>query len=172
MDPLIRSGQRAPGFSLPDLDGVVHRVASARGRVLVIDFWSSECPWSKRAQDEIGRLVQGWGDRVAVWYVASNANESPEARRAVAPRGPGQILLLDEGQAVADTFGARTTPHLFVIDGDGLLRYQGALDDVTFRQKAPTRSYLSEAVEALLHGGEPDPAETPAYGCAIIRSAG
>jgi hypothetical protein len=59
-----------------------------------------------------------------------------------------------------------------VIDQAGLLRYQGAVDDVTFRQRTPTRYYLREAVEALLAGRQPQPQETPPYGCTVVRYAG
>ncbi len=77
--------------------------------------------------------------------------------------------LLDPDHRVADLYSARTTPHLFVIDPDGNLRYQGALDDVTFRKREPSRHYLREAVTAVLAGRQPDPDLTPAYGCIIVR---
>jgi hypothetical protein len=72
---------------------------------------------------------------------------------------------------VADQYVALTTPHFFVIDEQGILRYQGALDDVTFRKPTPTHNYLHDAVEAVVAGARPQPAETPAYGCAIVRFA-
>ncbi len=55
-----------------------------------------------------------------------------------------------------------------VLDADGVLRYRGAFDDVTFRQRTPTRFYVKEAVEALLAGHLPDPAEAPPYGCTVV----
>jgi hypothetical protein len=58
---------------------------------------------------------------------------------------------------------------VFVVDRDGILRYRGAVDDITFRQRQATRFFLREAVEALLAGRQPDVGETPAYGCAIVR---
>jgi hypothetical protein len=57
---------------------------------------------------------------------------------------------------------------VFVIDEEGLLRYQGAFDDVTFRQPEPTRNYLYSAVEAVLAGERPEPAEAPSYGCTVM----
>ena len=58
------------------------------------------------------------------------------------------------------------------IDGDrGILRYRGAVDDVTFRQRIPTQNYLYHAVEAVLAGARPKQTETPAYGCAIVHFA-
>lgn len=166
---MIRSGERAPDFALQDLNGQVYSLEKARARLLVLDFWSSECPWSARAEAEFGRLESAWGEQVAVWRVASNANEPLEALQAAVAQRHGLVLLRDKRHIVADAYGAQTTPHLFVIDAARVLRYQGALDDVTFRQRAATRGYLAEAVGALLRGETPDPAETPAYGCAIVR---
>jgi hypothetical protein len=78
-------------------------------------------------------------------------------------------VLVDVQQAVSDLYAAVTTPHVFLVDRDGILRYRGAVDDVTFRQRQATRSFLREAVEALLSGRLPEVRETPAYGCAIVR---
>jgi hypothetical protein len=57
-----------------------------------------------------------------------------------------------------------------VIDAQGILRYQGAFDDVTFRQRTPTLIYLHMAVEALQSDQQPEPAETPPYGCSVVRA--
>jgi hypothetical protein len=103
--------------------------------------------------------------------VASNQIETPEmiARAARDRRMP--LLLLDENHRVADLYEAITTPHVFVMDRGGILRYRGAVDNVSFRQRRPTRFYLDEAVEALLAGHFPPVVETPAYGCTIVREA-
>ena len=70
---------------------------------------------------------------------------------------------------VADLYEAVTTPHIFVVDRWGILRYRGAVDDFTFRQRKVSRSFLKEAVDALLAGRVPELQETIAYGCAIVR---
>jgi len=101
--------------------------------------------------------------------IASNVNESP----ALLARAAGQrglpLVLIDADYQVADLYSAQTTPQLFLIDQDGILRYQGAFDDVTFRQRRPTQNYLRMAVEALLAGRRPDPAQTLSQGCSIVR---
>jgi hypothetical protein len=79
------------------------------------------------------------------------------------------VVLHDEQQLVAELYAALTTPHFFLIDRCGILRYQGAFDDVTFRQRQATQAYLQQAVEAVLAGRLPEPAQTPPYGCTIIR---
>ena len=103
--------------------------------------------------------------------LAANANEPPEQLREVAKQRGLSLILRDVNQRVADLYGALTTPHLFVVDQEGILRYQGAFDDVTFRQRSPKRCYLRDAVEAVLHGSTPAPDQTPAYGCSIVRFA-
>jgi peroxiredoxin len=169
MDTLIPIGQPAPGFSLLDLQGGIHRLEEARGGILVLNFWSAECPWAERADREVANLLQMWGKGVLLWTVASNVNEPVALLKRVAGSRSLPLLLHDSRQQVTDLFGAQTTPHFFVLDQQGLLRYQGALDDVTFRQREARRFYLHEAVQALLEGRLPDPAETPAYGCSIVR---
>lgn len=168
MDPLIAIGAPAPNFRLPDLEGDYHSLEDWRGKIVVLVFWSAECPWVERADRALLSGLERWGDRVVLLPVAANAHETQEMiAETTASRGLPLVLLDREQQAVT-AFQAQTTPHLFVIDGEGRLRYRGAVDDVTFRQRTPTRFYAGEAVEALLQGREPDLVETAAYGCAIV----
>jgi peroxiredoxin len=171
MDPMIRTGQPAPDFELPDLEGYIHRLSAYRGKVVVVNFWSAACPHSARADREILAGLERWGEAVVFLPVAANADEPPHLLRSAAGERGLPLVLCDSDRQVAGAYGAATTPHLFVIDPHGFLRYQGALNDVTFRRRTPTRSYLLEAVEAVLSGLEPDPLETPPYGCTIVRYA-
>jgi peroxiredoxin len=166
---MLAIDQPAPDFRLPDLDGHMHALRDYLGCVAVINFWSAECPHAARADALLANYLRGWGSRVALLSIASNLNEtSVQIADVVAQRGL-PLVLLDRGGVVADLYVALTTPHLFAIDERGILRYRGAFDDVTFRQRTPTRNYLYDAVEAVLAGARPQPAETPAYGCAIVR---
>ena len=115
-------------------------------------------------------LVQ-WMDDVVLLSVASNSIESLEMLEPAARRRRLPVVLLDAGHRVADLFEAVTTPQVFVIDRDGILRYAGAVDNTSFSQRRPTRFYLDEAVEALLDRRLPEVTETPGYGCAIVREA-
>ncbi len=110
-----------------------------------------------------------WGKGVALLSIAANRSESTEIMAEAVKKRRLPMVLIDAQQVVADLYNAQTTPHVFVIDQDGLLRYRGAVDDVTFRQRKPTRFFLDEAVEALINGHFPALTETPAYGCTIIR---
>jgi peroxiredoxin len=165
----MEPGDLAPDCTLPDLDGTPHTLQDFRGRVVVVNFWSAECPWAERADSQLKNWLQEWGKRVVLLTVSSNVNETVKLiTEAARQRGIAPVLL-DSGCQVADAWGAQTTPHTFVVDESGVLRYQGALDDVTFRQREPKRFHLKEAVDALLAGRLPEVASTPAYGCTIVR---
>lgn len=166
---MIPNAQPAPDFTLPDQDGRLHSLHDYRGRVVVLNFWSAECPQAARVDAELLPLVRAWGEAVALLSIASNANEGAELITRVAAQRTLPLILLDSEHKVADLYAAQTTPHLFVVDAQGILRYQGAFDDVTFRQRTPTRHYLRQAVEAVLAGRQPDPSQTPPYGCSIVR---
>jgi thiol-disulfide isomerase/thioredoxin len=161
--------QSAPDFELQDLHGIHHRLSDHRGKVVVINFWSAECPHSERTDHYIISLMERWNGEVELLSIAANRNESLQLLELVAAtRGIPRILVDTEGH-VADLYGAITTPHVFILDREGILRYQGAVDNITFRKREATHFFLQEAVEALLAGYLPEPAETPAYGCAIVR---
>jgi peroxiredoxin len=165
----LENGTSAPDFTLSDLDNHLHSLADYAGQVIILNFWSAECPWSSRADEKIMNLLPMWGDSVSYLPIASNVNEGRELIRNQAQTRNLAKLLLDVDHQAADLYGAITTPHIFVIDPEGKLRYQGALDDVTFRQREPSINYLEMAVEAIRSGIKPEPAITSAYGCTIVR---
>ena len=159
----------APAFALPDLAGQLHRLEDYLGRIVLVCFWSAGCPWSERVDQEIAKWSAELASGAVLLRLAVNADETPDdIRRAAEIRFRG-IVLLDSDRNVTDTYGAQLTPEFFLLDPEGRIRYHGAFDDATFRQPAPTRGYLENALRALLAGGEPDPADTPAYGCTIVR---
>ena len=158
-----------PDFELPDLHGRHHRLSEYRGRIVIVNFWSCECPHSERTDKAIMSMFVQWKDNVSMLTIASNRNESAEDVANVSEARRLPTVLLDANCEVADLFEAQTTPHVFVIDREGILRYRGAVDDVTFRQRVPTRFFLDLAVESLLEEHSPTLTESPAYGCAIVR---
>lgn len=160
--------QPAPDFELPDLDGNLHRLSHYRGRIVIVNFWSCECPHSERTDKSIMAMLMQWRD-VVMLSIASNRSENVEALKKAADARRLPTVLLDANCTAADLFEAQTTPHVFVIDREGILRYRGSVDDFTFRNRTPTRFYLDLAVESLLNGQLPALAESPAYGCAIVR---
>ncbi len=165
----MQLNQPAPDFELRDMDGHLHRLSDYRGRTVILNFWSAECPQCERVDADLLACLREWTGRVILLTLAANINETEEAISAAArQRGLKPVLLANRTQ-VPEEYGALTTPHLFVMDASGLLRYRGAYDDVTFRQRTPTKFYVKDAVEALLAGRLPDAAETAPHGCAVVR---
>jgi peroxiredoxin len=168
MGSIVALGEPLPELALAGIDGRLCRLAEARGRVLILNFWSAECPHSARGDGTIVELVRTWGREVQVWAIASNWNEDDERIRAVARERGLPFVLLDRDQSAARLLGAVTTPHVFLADASGVLRYRGAIDDVAIGRPTPTRNCLEPAVAAVLAGRQPEPEETAPFGCAIV----
>jgi peroxiredoxin len=158
----------APDFSLCDLHGNNHSLHDYYGQVVVINFWSAECPWSTRADNALSQALSGQND-IVILTIAANINETPSQIEQAAKERNLSVVLIDEDCKVADIYHAVTTPHLFIVDQNGILQYQGAFDDVTFRQRVPNYSYVLDALDAIKKGLPPEPSQTQPYGCTIIR---
>jgi peroxiredoxin len=169
MDPLIPIGEQAPLFQLYDLSGRSFLLKDLRGWIVVLNFWSAECEWCERVDREIVAYLETCKERVKVLWIASNANETRDLIEKVADNRKIPTVLLDEQQKAADLYGAQTTPHFFVVDETGKLRYQGAWDDITFRHRVASQVYLPKVIEALGHNLPPEVTQTPAYGCVLVR---
>jgi len=169
MDTVVKIGQRAPQFELPDLDGHLYSLEGLKGWIRVINFWSAECTWCERVDHELISHLDAWKTGVKVIWIASNANESRELIVKVARERDIPIALWDANQKVSNLYGAQTTPHFFVVDAQGILAYQGAWDDITFRKRVATQIYVPQVVEALSQRHTPVVTQTPPYGCVLVR---
>jgi len=162
-------GQIAPAFALYDLQGKYHHLSEFLDRLVVLNFWSAECPTVARIYAELLPWLKQLEDRVRLICVAANLNEPADLLRATASQRNIPWVLLDTEQKVADLYHAQTTPHLFVIDQDAIIRYEGAFDNSNFRRRQADEYPLREAVEALLQNRIPPIEHVPAFGCAIVR---
>ncbi len=181
-----------PKLALEDLAGKVHRLGDYRGKVVVLHFWSTRCPWVRISDPKMVALAKRYAKNPKVVFLAVDSNRTelvPAPRAAEAAggrrgrpvyaelvrvakaRGLPYPVLVDPGNVAADRFQALTTPHCFVIDGRGILRYSGAFDDDQRGRKAPeqVRHYLADAIEAVLAGREVAVPKTRPYGCTIKR---
>jgi peroxiredoxin len=165
-------GDRAPSFALPDTNGISHDLDGAPATVVV--FTCNHCPYALAWHE---RLVEVAGDYAGqgVRVLAINPNDAERYPRDSAPemrarveRGEfdGVPYLRDESQEVARSYDARTTPDVFVLDGDGILRYRGAPDS-DHDDPSQNAAWLRGALDAVLDGRAPDPAETAPVGCSI-----
>ena len=159
----------APDFELPDLEGHLHHLSDYRGRIVIVNFWSCECPHSERTDRHIMSKLEQWRAEVVLLSIAANRSENVEALKTAADARRLPTVLQDADCIIADLYEAQTTPHVYVIDREGILRYRGAVDDVTFRNRTAARFFLDEAVGSLLEGHLPPLTESPVYGCTIVR---
>ena len=172
----MRPGDSAPDVALPDTDGREHGL---RGDgVTAVVFTCNHCPYALAWHDRIAEVARDYADR-GVRVLAINPNDaerypadSYEAMKERVERDGGWPLpyLRDESQEVARAFDAKTTPHVYVLDADGALRYQGAPDG-DHRDESQNAAWLREALDAVLAGEEPPQQETDPVGCSIKWSA-
>jgi peroxiredoxin len=163
----------APDFTLTVVDGGRLSLSDWRGFIVIINFWSAECAWSRRADVLLAYRQLTWEAKgVRIVGVACNANESEtEIRHEIANRHIRYPVVLDFDRRLTNLYKATTTPHFFVLDRQGIARYIGALDDATSQAHDARTYYLDRAVTALLNNLAPDPEFTPAAGCQIVAEA-
>ncbi|HEY66077.1 MAG TPA: redoxin domain-containing protein [Caldilineae bacterium] len=172
--PKAEIGQPAPDFQLSDMEGRTHRLADYRGQIVILNFWSAECPISEAFDPYFNERCEEWTRRgIILLAIDSNSHyDDDEIRRVASERKLRFPILRDRGNVVADLYGALTTPHIFLIDRQGILRYRGAVDDRTFRKREPDVNYLEEALAAVLEDRPVPTPETQPFGCTIVRDIG
>lgn len=164
-------GEPVEVFELKGIDGQIYSLSRYQGALVVVTFWSAECPVSKEYDPYFNGLVDGYPEgQIVVLGIDSNVHVgNEEIARSAAEREVRFPVLRDADSAIADRFGAMTTPHVFIIDREGRLAYEGAVDDRTFRQPEATVNYVDAALRALLAGETPQTTQTQPYGCTIVR---
>ncbi len=167
----VSIGAQAPDFELPDTEGTTHSPDDKPATVVV--FTCNHCPYALAWHDRIMAAARDYSER-GVRFLAINSNDaqryprdSYEAmkQRVAAERWPVPYLY-DESQDVADAYGAQTTPDVFVLDGQRRLRYRGAPDS-DYDDPSQNAAWLRGAIDAVLSGEDPSPAETKPIGCSI-----
>jgi peroxiredoxin len=165
-------GEHAPALGLPDTEGAIHDLDSARATVVV--FTCNHCPYALAWHERLIDVARDYAAQ-GVRMLAINPNDaeryprdSAEEMRARAQRGEfdGVPYLRDETQAVARAYGAKATPDVYVLDAGGTVRYRGA-PDADYDDPSQNAAWLRAALDALLSDRAPDPAETKPVGCSI-----
>jgi peroxiredoxin len=171
MSPAV--GETAPDFTLPDTAGGEHSLTGDTALVTVVVFTCNHCPYALAWQDRIADAARDYADR-GVRFLAINSNDADRYPRDSYEAMPKRVreedwsfpYLYDETQEVARDYGARVTPDVFLIDGNGTLRYRGA-PDADYSDPGLNAAWLRGALDAVLDGATPDPAETEPIGCTI-----
>jgi peroxiredoxin len=165
-----RVGAKAPGFSLLDENGETHELASYQGKTVVLEWTNPECPYVARhyRANTMERLAEEF-DSDVVWLAVNSTwmNTPEQSQKWKQVQGFEYATLQDSDGTVGRLYGATTTPNMFVIDGQGVLRYAGAIDDDPRGRKQLPVNYVRGALAKLADSGDPDPSQTKSYGCSV-----
>jgi peroxiredoxin len=174
-------GQPAPDLMVADTQGGTRSLAEFRGKPVVLEWTSASCPFAA-AHYRSGNMpaLQKWAaENNVVWLSVLSTHPSrsdylaPEKAAVFNRQRNAQpaALLMDSQGVLGRTYGARTTPHMFVIGPDGKLQYSGAIDEkpIFFAQDkiAQSKNYVRAALEDLAAGRPVAISATRPYGCSI-----
>lgn len=173
-------GNEAPQFSAKDSTGKEISLNSFKGKVVVLEWFNSNCPFVKKfyKNGDMQRFQQELGAKGVVWLTVSSSapgkNGHLTAEQAETTRVDlgmkSSALVLDESGTIGKAYGARTTPHMFVIATDGKLAYAGAIDSENSTDAddiAKAKNYVVEAANNLLANKAVEVSSTEPYGCSV-----
>src|SRR5216110_1853891 len=173
-------GSAAPGFSLPDAKGQAHSLSQYKGKYVVLEWFNPECPFVKKhyGGGNMQKLQDEFTGKGVVWLtVDSNAPgtegniTADQAKKIMDSWKTKQTaLLLDPESKVAKLYGAKNTPNMVIINPEGKIVYEGAIDSKATPNPADIPSstnYVKEALEESLAGKPVSNANTKPYGCSV-----
>jgi len=173
-------GELAPDFTIVDSYGAMHTLSDYRGQRVILEWTNHDCPYVRKhyGSGNMQSLQQEATEDGTIWLsIISSAPgrqgyvSADEANTLTASRGayPTAVLFDPEG-TVGRSYDARTTPHMYIIDTDGVLRYMGAIDDRPTTRRASIEgadNYVRTALGEMDSGSDIVLTETTAYGCSI-----
>ncbi len=173
-------GSAGPDFSAPDTNGKTHSLSQYKGKYVVLEWFNPECPFVKKhyGSDNMQKLQQEYTGKGVVWLtIDSNApgtegNITPDqAQKIMASWKTKQTaLLLDPESKVARSYGAKNTPNMVVINPEGKIVYEGAIDSKASPNPADIPSstnYVKAALDESLAGKSVSNPTTKPYGCSV-----
>ncbi len=172
-------GKAAPDFTATDINGQTRKLSDYKGKIVVLESYNLDCPFCHNqyrsgAMQELQRDLTAKG---VVWLIVDSVGpkhpsyRTPEAaRKEWAKEKMAATAWLDDSSGkIGKGYGMRTTPHMFVIDKQGVLVYDGAIDDRPASDGDPrtARNYVREAVQKLEAGEKLLVSQTKPYGCSV-----
>lgn len=175
----IEVGKPAPDFTATDLEGKTHRLADFKGKIVVIEAYNLDCPYVANhyktgAMQDLQAYATSKG---VVWLVVNSVNpkhSNYRTREAAKKEFAAQKIkatawIDDSSGALGKAYGLKTTPHMVIIDKEGNVAYDGAIDDKATTDHDPrkARNYVREALDQLLAGQPVTVSKTKPYGCSV-----
>ncbi|HEV2293331.1 MAG TPA: thioredoxin family protein [Tepidisphaeraceae bacterium] len=167
-------GEQAPEFSLQDQNGKTHKLSDYRGKVVVIEMFNQGCPYVVRHHKAktMTSTAEKYKDKDVVWLAVNpTSGKTAEDNKTSAEAWDIDYPILnDTSTAVAQQYGAKTTPQMYIIDKEGKLVYNGAIDDDPSADGAKgdkAVNYVAKALDEVLAGKPVSTPETKPYGCGV-----
>jgi len=178
-----QAGKTAPDFTATDINGKTHKLSDYKGKIVVLEAYNLDCPYcANHFKSGAMQELQGWATSKGVaWLLVNSAGkQSGSYRDPTAAKKEWEQLKIkatawidDHEGKLGRLYGMKTTPHMFVIDKNGVVVYQGAIDDRPQPDGDPrkARNYVRETLENLLAGKTVAVKETRSYGCGVKYSS-
>lgn len=174
----VEIGKPAPDFTGTDINGKTVKLSDYKGRIVVIESYNSDCPFCHNqysgATQDLQKQLVGKG---VVWLLVNSVNPNNMSHRTHAEAQKewtdlkinATAWIDDSSGDIGHLYDMKTTPHVFVVDKNGTLVYDGAMDDHPdpFHDPRTARNYVKEAVNDLLAGKPIEVSQTKPYGCAV-----
>jgi peroxiredoxin len=170
-------GAQAPQFTAKGADGKQHRLRDYAGKLVVLEWTNPVCPFTavKYKSGAMQALQRYAASREIVWLSIDTAAPdkagylTPSAARARIAQTHATVtaFLFDIDGSIARSYGAKTTPSFFVVNRDGRLAYEGAMDEQVFADQDTGREYVKSALDDLVAGRRVEKTETQPQGCAV-----
>jgi peroxiredoxin len=176
----VQVGKQVPDFSLADTNGKTHHLSDYKGKFIVLEWYNPDCPFVRKHYNSgnMQALQKQYVARGVVWLsINSSASgeqgnyPATELNQIALKTGSGRTaLLLDPDGKVGHLFGAKTTPDMYIINPQGALVYEGAIDDKPSTELADiktAKNYVKSALDAAMGGKTVALTSTRPYGCSV-----
>ena len=173
-------GSAAPDFSVSDSKGKTQSVSQYKGKYVVLEWFNPECPFVKKhyGSGNMQKLQEEFTGKGVVWLSVDSAapgkqgNLTPEqAEKKMSEwKTHSTAFLLDQDGKAGKTYGAKNTPHMFIINPDGKVIYEGAIDSKASPNPddiASSTNYVKVALDESLAGKKVSNPNTRPYGCPV-----
>ena len=170
----------APDFKLNDLSGVEHKLSDFKGKWVVLEWFNKDCPFVKKhyGSENMQGLQSAYTKKGVVWLTINSSapgNQGHEtaaeaAKTKEALKSTSSFILQDPKGVVGRMYGAKTTPHMFVISPEQVVAYAGAIDDTPSSDPADiskSKNYVSMALDSAMNGKAVTVASSKPYGCGV-----
>jgi peroxiredoxin len=167
--------RKAPDFELDSFDGGKVKLSDYKDQIVVLEWFNPECPFCRYHYETAKTMLETakkYREKGVVWLAVNSAvKTTPEANRDFAQKNKLPYPILDDRSGdVARRYGARTTPHMFIIAKDGSIAYDGAIDDAPLGKDQPSAgkvNYVDKALAELILGRKVSLPNTPPYGSPV-----